>query len=313
MTNKSEDYYNEVSDLIILALDGKETVRNGLNVDCGSNVTIEGGTGNDELSNTGEKNIKIFGGAGNDSIRNDGSKIKISGGDGNDTIDSYGDKVKIFGNVGNDSVSSYGNNVTVDGGTGNDIISVAGDENIKIYGGAGDDSIESDGYENITISGGAGNDSINVNSNESTIIGGKGNDLISLNAQYVQSSFIRYASGDGNDTISGFDSDDVLHITKGSYKVTTKGKNVIVTVGKGKITLKDAVGEKISIKNSKGKVTTKTYGKTSSALLAENDFLKSNNLSEIVKNNLSPTDYKIEAQNFESLTQQKDFITFADK
>ncbi len=81
-----------------------------------------------------------------------------------------------------------------------------------------------------------------------TISGGKGNDRFEL-LFYPKNNLIQYASGDGNDTVDGFDSDDILHITKGSYEVSTKNNDVIVTVGKGKIILKDAVGEEISIKN----------------------------------------------------------------
>lgn len=91
---------------------------------------------------------------------------------------------------------------------------------------------------------------------------------------------IQYASGDGNDTITGFNSTDTLHITKGSYKTKVSGNDVIVTVGKGKITLKNAKGQQISIKDSSGKV--KTYSSNVAELFAENNFATADNISEIV-------------------------------
>lgn len=86
---------------------------------------------------------------------------------------------------------------------------------------------------------------------------------------------IQYASGDGNDTIFGFNSDDTLQITSGTYTTKNKGNDVIVTVGKGKIRLKDAKGTDINI------VTAETNSQTAE-LFAENNFAAADNISEIV-------------------------------
>ena len=67
-----------------------------------------------------------------------------------------------------------------------------------------------------------------------------------------------------------------MHITSGDYTAEVSGKDVIFTVGKGKITLKDVAGEKISV------LTTKTFGSSTSDLFAENNFMTADNLSEIV-------------------------------
>ena len=169
---------------------------------------------------------------------------------------------------------------------------------------------------NTLLGGTSGNDTIENFGDNVTISGGKGNDSLNL-LFYAKNNVIRYASGDGNDTIDGFDSDDILHITKGSYTVKTDGDDVIVTVGKGKIILKDAVGEEISIKNSSGKVTTKTYGSSSAntaELFEENNFATADNISSITKNNLTPTALeKISATNFENLTTENNLITFSGK
>ena len=261
-----------------------------------SNTFVNGTKSKDYIQNYYGNNVTINSGAGNDTVKNFGEHVTILSGKGNDSVTSQGDSIKIYGGAGNDSIyNSYGENVTISGDSGNDFIYSCGD-NVKIDGGKGKDFI------------------INY-SEDVTLTGGKGNDTIIIASDYSKNNVIKYVSGDGNDTISGFNSDDTLHITKGSYKVKTSGNDVVVTVGKGKITLKDAKGQKISIKNSKGKVTTKTYGSSSSnvaELFAENNFATANNLSEIVKNNLTATDYKVENQNFETLMKEN-LITFATK
>ena len=202
----------------------------------------------------------MSGTSGNDYMTNEANNVTVNGGAGNDDITSYGDYVKIFGDDGNDSIDSfYGDNVTISGGKGNDDIYSGGD--------------------NCSIDGGAGNDTIYSSGDNTTITGGKGNDSIVLG---WDNNIIKYSSGDGKDIIKFFHSDDTLHITKGSYKVKASGNDVIVTVGKGSITLKDAAGQNISIKNSSGKVTTKSYGTYSYDLLEEDNFVTADNISDIL-------------------------------
>ena len=131
-----------------------------------------------------------------------------------------------------------------------------------------------------------------------------------------------YAKDDGNDVISSYISGglygDKIKITSGSIKKVSYSDygDVIFTIGSGTLTLKYCKGKEITIIDSKGKVTTKTYGSSSSQtaeLFAENNFATADNLSAIVKNNLTTTDYKISVQNFENLTQKNNLITFADK
>lgn len=262
------------------------------------------------------------------------NKVTLTGSKFSDYISNYGDNVKITGGAGRDLIASFkGNNVTISGGEGDEQIQIRGGDNLKISGDAGTDRIYVDDYVHYsTIDGGNGDDYIYLDmtydsiikgdngddyigvidfSGRNTIDGGKGNDRINLDPMSSQ-NVIKYASGDGNDTVFGFFADDTLHITKGSYSAKASGNDVIVTVGKGKITLNNAAGKSISIKDSKGKVTTKTYGSSSSALFTEDNFVTADNLSAIVENKLTATDYKISAQNFESLSQEK-LITFAEK
>ncbi|MBD3879244.1 MAG: hypothetical protein SR1Q5_06120, partial [Quinella sp. 1Q5] len=146
----------------------------------------------------------ILGGAGNDFIDNWGyDKVIMTGDDGADTIANYsGNEVFISGGAGNDSLRNHvGNNVTIRGGDGNDYIRSNIGSNISIEGGTGDDTIS------------LGNEATNV--------------------------LIEYTSGDGNDIVYNFNSDDTLQIGggTGTYSTQISGSDIIVTVDKGKITL----------------------------------------------------------------------------
>ena len=258
-----------------------------------SNTIVKGTGGKDYIQNYYGENVRIYGNSGNDTIKNSGERVTIYGGAGKDSVSSIGDNVRIYGGAGDDSIyNSSGDNVTLDGGAGNDFIYNSSGDSLKIYGGAGNDFILSF-FDNITLT------------------GGKGNDSITIASYYSKNNVVKYAKGDGNDTITGFNSDDTLHITKGSYKVSTKNNDVIVKVSTGKIILKDAVGHEISIKDSKGKVTTKTYGSASSAnLFEENNFATADSLSDIVAEKSVGAFENIST---DKLTHENDLITYSEK
>ena len=163
------------------------------------------------------------------------------------------------------NIRNDGGNTLVGGTSRNDTI-FNGESYVTISGGGGDDSI-SNGYignsyypdaHDASVSGGKGNDTILVSGEYSTIYGGAGNDQISLANHYSRGEVIQYYSGDGNDTVYGFDSNDILYIAKGKYSTTTSGNDFIVTVGKQRIVLKDSLEDKnnkIRIKNSAGKIS----------------------------------------------------------
>ena len=114
---------------------------------------------------------------------------------------------------------------TVDAAAGNDTITNSG-SNSSIYGNAGKDIITNSGI-NSTIDGGADNDTIYIEG-EATgviVIGGKGNDLITTNNN---GNLIKYATGDGIDTIEGFGENDSIEVTSGSIRASadnTDGRN----------------------------------------------------------------------------------------
>ena len=197
-----------------------------------SGSPVVGTEGNDTINNIGEE-VTISALDGNDLITNDGSgnESSINAGAGDDTIlNNYAQDVEIIAAEGNDSIYNCGNYLTVDGGAGND--SITNDKNFgsSISGAEGDDVISVTDGTDITINGGTGNDTINIDSDE---------------------AFIEYKAGDGNDLIQGFDDTTTLSISDAAFSTATSGKDVIVTVGKDKITLEGAATLKsVNIKKS---------------------------------------------------------------
>lgn len=117
--------------------------------------------------------------------------------------------------------------------------------NTIIAGTSGNDYIFNDWRgSKVSIDGGSGNDTIYSNAYNVTVKSGAGNDRISLAAT---NNLIQYANGDGNDTIWGFNESDTLTITSGSYSTQTSGNDIIVTVGNGKIILKNAKDKSLNI------------------------------------------------------------------
>ena len=111
----------------------------------------------------------------------------------------------------------------------------------SIVGGSKDDTLTVGG-DYLSISSGAGNDVISVTGNNVTVNAGKGNDRIDLGNGTGQ-KFI-YASGDGNDTLTGFTSttasNTTFSITKAkSVTFALDGDDVIATVDKNTLTFTD--------------------------------------------------------------------------
>jgi len=213
------------------------------------NTSINGGAGNDSIQNYSD-NSTLIGGAGDDTIVNKdsgsaynmtrylGRKVSIDGGSGNDLIENGGTNVTINSGEGNDFIINgwYGNYSTTNAGSGKDTI-----ENncgkVTINSGTGNDSINNKATS-VIINAGTGNDTIKVELSSNTINGGAGNDRISLGSD-ATNNLVQYKSGDGNDKIYGFNETSTLQIGggKGTYSTIESGDDIIVTVGKGKITI----------------------------------------------------------------------------
>ena len=112
----------------------------------------------------------------------------------------------------------------------------------ELTGGKGNDSLYGDSGNDL-LKGGKGKDTIRGGKDDDTLTGGAGAD-----------TFI-YSIGDGNDTITDYEESDVIKFESGTPKFSTKGNNVILTVGtgnnKGTITLQNAKGKTITYLDAK--------------------------------------------------------------
>lgn len=139
----------------------------------------------------------------------------------------YADYVKVSTGGGNDSIYNYrGWYDTIEAGTGNDTITLYYGKASSVNAGAGNDKVSLYGGSDITVTGGKGNDTVYGNGYK---------------------TLYQYAAGDGNDVIFNWSESDTLKITGGKYTKKNSGKDVILTVGSGKITLKGAKGKKLNI------------------------------------------------------------------
>ena len=255
--------------VLITALDGKDYIDNagdGNKIDAGdgnntvenvgAGVEIQTGTGSDTINNSGTQ-IKMDTGAGNDSIVTEGDFVTISAGKGNDSLESQdSSNVSVDMGAGEDFLESFGNFSTINTGAGDDIINSVGDvnsinagtgddylENIgnlnSVMGGKGDDYVLNVGEKNL-IDAGADNDYIVSFGDNNTLRGGKGSDV--LDVEYGNKNVVAYTSGDGNDVVFGFNETSTLSIAdgKGTYSEALSDKDMLITVGKGKITLDSA-------------------------------------------------------------------------
>ena len=215
-------------DIILTVGDGKITVVNGE-----SFMTVTG-----DEAYLSEANFII------DQIE-EPNTWKLSG-----TTAKYGSSDKTLATIkgvkSKKGLSVSGNTISLNSSALSKKVTVSGDyefnfnsnyTNATITGSKASDKIVTGG-SNLLINGKGGNDSLVVNGNNSTVVGGTGNDTIRLGNNRA-SGFIQYSAGDGKDRIYGFGVDDTLQIGggTGTYSSTKSGNNIIVTVGKGKISL----------------------------------------------------------------------------
>ena len=259
---EGNDYIYNVgagSDVTILANGGDDTVINMC-----YNVSIDGGAGNDQITNRGRRNmtsiVTINGGAGNDSFLNyypNKVLFQYTAGDGNDTITGFNEysTLSIGGGTytseksGDDLILNVGDEkITLEGaatlsnpniiGTGETVNITNHDNDTLIVSGNSNTEIENYG-SNVTINAGGGNDSISNSGSNVTINGNAGNDSISLSSD-AKNILIQYAVGDGNDLIQGFRADSTISVAGGELTSIRSGNDIILTVDDDNITLKGA-------------------------------------------------------------------------
>lgn len=236
----------------------------------GDYATIEGGSGNDYISayanyttlkyNLGEGDDTVVGLSLDDTIdlgRNSYTSsqidedIKISVGTGSILLKGGAEKninIKTTDEKSERNFSNYTASKAIFGTNDADtIFNGASAESSTISTGAGDDSI-SNLASKVSLSGGEGNDKILSHSSAIfvTINGGTGDDFIDAKSS---NKTIVYTAGDGNDTIRGVTTGDVIDLGQNAYSTVKSGNDIKIFVGEGSILLKNAVGQNFEIKD----------------------------------------------------------------
>ena len=165
--------------------------------------------------------VAIDGGAGNDTISDSPqSGADVDGGLGDDTITvhpNFGGSVDVHGGLGRDSITAASASGTVDGGLGDDDITLHTFLNPAFsaaYGGLGDDTITADLATNMgLIDGGLGDDRIATGPQAvvAQLTGGFGDDRIV--SQHGTSTI---TGGFGRDFIDGHDEGDTIDCGSGN-------------------------------------------------------------------------------------------------
>jgi Ca2+-binding RTX toxin-like protein len=124
----------------------------------GTNVQVEGGEGDDNITILSDKTVNVYGGEGNDllSAKTPSKLAKnvgqgLSGGPGNDTIRGSNGPDMLWGDEGDDKIYGNGGADYIGGGAGNDFVS----------GGAGNDYILTSLGHDI-LNGDSGSDTFKV-------------------------------------------------------------------------------------------------------------------------------------------------------
>ncbi len=124
---------------------------------------------------------------------------------------------------------------------------VGGSGKNSLYGGAGNDSLTG-GKSNDILIGGKGSDFLSGGKGNDTLTGGKGKDVFIYTA--------------GKDVITDYASGDKISIGGAISKAAVSGSDVVFTVGKGSLTVKNAKGKSLAITDSKGKSYSATVSKS---------------------------------------------------
>ena len=282
--NYNENTLTKINTNTITGTAADDTVKNW-----GKSVTIESGAGNDSISNWGES-VNINSGAGDDYIYNAIDHAVVYGWyDTDNKIGPYGTGWIEYGTTKTSSLKVTYDQIDVAGKAGKliptdsmtyshfNMINVSGGNNFSINGGDGNDTLYNN-YGDGVIAGGGGNDVISLSSafvtsinntviggigNNNTINGGTGNDTIYANTSYNDTIYTssavsgvnriyQYANDDGNDVIFGFRPSDTIQITSGTYSTQKSGNDMLVRVGSGSITLKNAANKTLHITGTQG-------------------------------------------------------------
>ena len=205
-----------------------------------NNIVVNGLSGNDSIANNAS-NVTINTGAGNDLIAITGANnvIEYAAGDGLDTVTGFNntDTLSLTDDSDFKLFSTLGGDLIVSVGIGSILMNNLSLQNLNVTGGKCVMSNIMNTTSQTLLSGTSNADSIVNSGSDVTIAGGTGDDTIKVGTNNV----IRYASGDGNDIITGFGVNSTLQITSGSITSHyADGNDYIINVGSGKLTFKNA-------------------------------------------------------------------------
>lgn len=205
----------------------------------GSNVLITLGNGTITVKGAADKVISY--------IDKDGNELTYPS-----IVSASGTTLKLLGNYNKDyfDVADYDGD---DGATYKTIDASAVENELTIIGNKLANKIIGT-EEDDSISGGAGKDTILGGDGNDTINGGKGND--SLSGGEGTNTFL-YNTGDGDDIITDYKNGDIIYLASGTVKnaVVTKANDYVLTIGSGKITIKDAAEKYIHVVDANGNET----------------------------------------------------------
>ena len=264
---------NSTSNTLITGTSDADTIEN---LSGGRYVTIESGDGDDVIQNKARYSlIKL--GAGNDSVYNTATALgsTINADHGNNKIVNEGCEVVINGGSGDDHLSDLSSDSTINSGKGDNDIETMWNTVVNLGNGnnyviaptpldiptinvaSGNDTIQISPGKGAVINGSDSTDKITLKlypdyqptDKIGTIKAGKGDDIINATGKFeALEEVYLYAEGDGNDIIYCYDSADKISITSDShYSTMTSGNDIIIQVGDGSMTLKDAKDITINI------------------------------------------------------------------
>ncbi|MBR1396530.1 MAG: calcium-binding protein, partial [Selenomonadaceae bacterium] len=229
----------------------------------GNDVIVNVGGGSMRLIDVKDKTLNIV----NHQAVND---TPTGGNGGTNTQPSVGKSDTPTGSQRTASPTS----TTTDALTYNEITNKIKTHNTVTLGSGWSGTIKSSDYDSTVKNVNASNTSsalyIVGNSNANNIIGGSGDNTINsgkgndtLTGSSGNNIFV-YDSGDGNDIITDYSpGEDLIKLNSGTIKkVSVNKNNVVLTVDKQTITLKDAKGKKITVNDSEGNISSQVYGDT---------------------------------------------------
>lgn len=278
----------------VTKIDGSAATKTTVLYGNGNANTITGGSGNDTLYGLGG-NDTLNGGKGNDVLEGGtGSDVFVyRDGDGIDTVNDYeqGEDTVYIAKGAVKSATVSGSNLIFAVGKGKVTLKNAATKTVSMKDGRGSYMMSKTGltlssnfggtvtaaqyFSTVkTVNGKSATRALKLSGNAqaNTITGGKGNDVLTGGAG---KDTFAYANGTGKDTVSDFAAGEMLYVTSGTISKTmlaNKNKDLVFTVGKGNVTLKNAAAKSIALKDSRG-----NYSMSKSSLSLSSNFTGSLN------------------------------------